>query len=146
MARGVGEGVDLELGESGFGDFGEKPVHDAATFDAALAVQDKDDFFGAGGLEGLFEDDAAGADVSGAVVEVALNEAFDEVEDDALSGGVEVVLVCVEKEGGRRRVEQRMLTLGFGFLLFRVGRSSLIYRGCFAARYVLCLSLGILTS
>ena len=100
VAGGVGECVDLELGQGGFGDFGEEPVHDAATFDAALAVQDKDDFFGAGGLEGLFEDNAAGPDVSGAVIEVALNEAFDEVEDNAFPGSVEVVLVCKEKNRG----------------------------------------------
>lgn len=63
-------------------------VDDCGTFDATLAVENEDNLFEGGGLEGLFEDEAAGANVGGAVAEVALDEALDEVEEDAFAVGM----------------------------------------------------------
>jgi len=86
VAGRAGEGVDFQLGEVGFCDVGEEGVDGGGAFDAALGVEDEDDFPEGGGFEGLFEDDAGGADVGGGVVKVALDEAFEEVEEDAFAG------------------------------------------------------------
>jgi hypothetical protein len=63
----------------------QQPVDDHPAFDAALAVQDKDDFGELGVIECGFDDAVAVADVLGCVVEVALNQALDYVKEDAVS-------------------------------------------------------------
>jgi len=50
-------------------------------------VEDED-YFGQGGtVEGFFYDGVAGADVVGCVVEIALDEALEDVEEDSVSWG-----------------------------------------------------------
>lgn len=62
------------------GYFLQQPVNDHPAFDAALAVQDENDFREVGVVECGFYDAVAVADVLGCVVEVSLNKALDYVE------------------------------------------------------------------
>lgn len=87
LARCIAKGVDFEFAHGLVGEFAKEPVDDGGCFDAALGVGDQDDFLGRVGFEGCAELGAALSDVAGFVVEIALDEAFDEVEDEAFSGG-----------------------------------------------------------
>lgn len=49
LARGVAEAEDLELGHYLVRELREEPVEHGGTFDAALRVQDQDEFLGGGG-------------------------------------------------------------------------------------------------
>jgi hypothetical protein len=66
----------------------QKPVEDHAAFDAALGVQDEDDFGESGVVEVGLYDAVAVSDVLGGIGEVALDETLDDVEDYAVSEGV----------------------------------------------------------
>jgi len=115
MPRRTSKRINLQFREIDFRDLGEEMVDDGGAFDAALAVEDEDYFFEGGGFEGVFEDEAAGANVGGGVFEVPLDEAFDEVEEDAFAGGER----GISGEGGEGGRGMGGLTLGSGRQLFR---------------------------
>jgi hypothetical protein len=66
--------------------FLQQPVDDHPAFDAPLAVQDEDYFCEGGLVERFFDNAIAVADVLGCVVEVSLDQALEDVEEDAVSG------------------------------------------------------------
>jgi hypothetical protein len=63
----------------------KQPVEDHPAFDAALTVQDEDYLGEVGVVESLLYDSIAVADVLGCVIEVSLDEALEDVEEDAVS-------------------------------------------------------------
>jgi len=81
------------------GYFYEEPVEDHAAFDGALGMQDEDDFGEVWVVESGFYDFVAVADVHGCVVEVALDEALQDVEDYAAGWVVHAEDWTAECEG-----------------------------------------------
>jgi len=81
----VPEGVNLEFRQEVLGNFLKEPVEDHPAFDAALTVQDEDYFGELGIVESLLYDNVAVADVLGCVIEISLDEALEDVEEDAVS-------------------------------------------------------------
>jgi hypothetical protein len=67
------------------GYFLKEPVEDHPAFDAALTVQDEDYLGEVRVVESLLYDGVAVADVLGCVVEISLDEALEDVEEDAVS-------------------------------------------------------------
>ena len=83
VVGGVAKSVDLELGEQVSRQFLQQPVKDQAAFNGALGVKDKDDL-GVLRVVYLFDDDAvADPHVGGGIAPVPLDEALDDIEDDA---------------------------------------------------------------
>lgn len=68
--------------------FLEQPVDYHPAFDTALAVQDEYYFCEGRVVQGFFYDGVPVPDVLGGVVEVALEEALEHVEEDTVSGGL----------------------------------------------------------
>lgn len=88
MVGGIAESVDLEFAQQVARHLGEEPIEDETAFYGALAVEEKDYFCVGGGVEGGFQVGVGEADAGGGVGEVALDEALEEVEDDAGAVGV----------------------------------------------------------
>jgi hypothetical protein len=82
---GIPEGVNLEFRQEVLRNFLKEPVEDHPAFDAALTVQDEDYLGEVGVVESLLYDGVTVADVLGCVVEVSLDEALEDVEEDAVS-------------------------------------------------------------
>ena len=81
----IPEGVNFQFGQEVLGNFLKEPIEDHPAFDAALTVQNEDYLGELGIVEGLLYDSVAVADVLGCVVEVSLDEALEDVEEDAVS-------------------------------------------------------------
>ena len=81
----IPECVDFKFCQEVLGNFLKEPVEDHPAFDAALTMQDEDYLGEVGVVECLFYDGVAVADVLGCVVEVSLDEALEDVEEDAVS-------------------------------------------------------------
>lgn len=75
----VSEGVDFKLLEKILRDLVEKPVYYHTALNATLRVADKNHSLDIRVIELPFEDRISGADVGCGVIEVALNQTFDEV-------------------------------------------------------------------
>jgi hypothetical protein len=83
VVGGGAKGVNFELLEENLGEVGEEPVDHKGTFDGSLGVQDHDDFGVARVPEGLFDKVVGLAGVISVVTKVSLNEALDDVKEDA---------------------------------------------------------------
>jgi hypothetical protein len=81
----IPEGVHFEFCQEVLGNFLKEPVEDHSAFDAALTVQDEDYLGEFGIVESFLHDSVAIADVLGCVVEVSLDKALEDVEEDAVS-------------------------------------------------------------
>jgi hypothetical protein len=85
VVGGGAEGVDFKFLEEMLWEISEEPVNCEGAFDSALRVQDQDNFVVGGVLEGFFNETVSLAAVSGAVAEVSLDDALDDIEDYACS-------------------------------------------------------------
>lgn len=86
MTGGVAKGVNLHLGEQILRELLQKPVQNQTTLHSALGVQEENDLGVARVVELGFDDAIADADVTGRVAEVALDETFEDVKEEARSG------------------------------------------------------------
>ncbi len=85
VIRCITESVDFEFREKVLREFLEEPIDDHAAFDAALRMQDEDDFGEVRLVESFLDDLVAVSDVLGCVGEVTLDQALDYIEKDAVS-------------------------------------------------------------
>lgn len=88
VVRRVAERIHLQLGEQVLRQLLQQPVEDQAALDGALRVQDEDDLGVARVVQLLLDDLVPDAHVLSRVAPVALDQAFDDVEEDAGAGGV----------------------------------------------------------
>lgn len=84
VIRGAAKGVDLQFVERSGGKIGIQGVEGGGNDDSALGVRNQDDFIDRWGEQSLFEGVVADSDIRRHVRKVALDEAFDQVKDEAI--------------------------------------------------------------
>ena len=82
VVRRVAECIHFQLAQEILGELLQDPVHHQAAFDAALGMHEEDNFGDPRIVKLLFQDPVANPGVTSGVIEVALYEAFDDVEDN----------------------------------------------------------------
>ncbi len=80
----IPEGVNFEFCKEVLGNFLKEPVEDHPAFDTALTMQDEDYFRELRVVESLLYDGVTIANILGCVVKVSLDQALEDIEEDAV--------------------------------------------------------------
>lgn len=82
VVRRVAKCIHFQLAEEILGKLLQNPIHHQAALDPSLGMQDEDDLSDLGVVQFLLHNPIANPGATGSIDEVALDEAFNDVEDD----------------------------------------------------------------
>lgn len=80
----VAKCIHLQLAEEILGKFLQNPIHDQAAFDPALGMEDEDNFGDVGIVQFLLHNPIANPGITSGVIQVTLDEAFNDVKDEPI--------------------------------------------------------------